>query len=80
MGILECDDGNIISGDGCSFDCKIEENFICSGGGLTTPDICVETVQPSMNSFFQINKEQIQVEFTEFVKFKGIYIYIYIYI
>ena len=25
----ECDDWNIISGDGCSSDCIIEENYFC---------------------------------------------------
>jgi len=26
----ECDDGNTISGDGCSKECKIEENYQCN--------------------------------------------------
>lgn len=25
----ECDDGNVVSGDGCSSTCKIEDNFDC---------------------------------------------------
>ena len=38
---IGCDDGNLIDGDGCSKDCTVEENFVCKGGSLTSPDICV---------------------------------------
>lgn len=27
-----CDDGNTNNGDGCSSDCQVEENYVCSGG------------------------------------------------
>ncbi len=33
----ECDDGNAISGDGCSSNCKIENGYLCS---LSSPDLC----------------------------------------
>jgi len=33
----ECDDGNILAGDGCSDTCKVEAGFYCGG----TPSICV---------------------------------------
>lgn len=39
---IECDDGNNISGDGCSFDCKIEENFTCKRSNFTSPDHCAQ--------------------------------------
>ena len=39
-GTEQCDDGNTVSGDGCSSTCTVEPNFICVGGSLTTPDIC----------------------------------------
>lgn len=29
MGINECDDGNLINGDGCSSECRIEAGFEC---------------------------------------------------
>lgn len=32
----ECDDGNIVSGDGCSGTCKLEVGFSCAG----TPTVC----------------------------------------
>jgi hypothetical protein len=39
---LDCDDGNNIDGDGCSFDCKVESGWICIGGGISSPDICTD--------------------------------------
>ena len=27
----ECDDKNVLDGDGCSIECRIEENFNCKG-------------------------------------------------
>ena len=76
MRISECDDGNIISGDGCSSDCLVEHHHKCEGGTYTTPDSCVETIPPLLGSFSQLSHEEIEVHFTELVKFKGIYIYI----
>lgn len=49
MGIKACDDGNTESGgilftltilDGCSAKCTIETGANCTGGSLTSPDIC----------------------------------------
>jgi cysteine-rich repeat protein len=38
----ECDDNNVISGDGCSAGCKVELGFKCVGGSPTTKDVCTE--------------------------------------
>jgi cysteine-rich repeat protein len=38
--IEQCDDGNLISGDGCSKDCKIEQDYTCIGGSEKTKDKC----------------------------------------
>lgn len=35
-----CDDGNNISGDGCSESCITEPNFMCEGGDYLNPSIC----------------------------------------
>ncbi len=43
FGLLECDDGNILDGDGCSADCTVEAGYVCSGGNITSPDVCVST-------------------------------------
>mgnify|MGYP000887736064 CR=1 FL=1 len=37
---LDCDDGNLESGDGCSAECAIETNFTCQGGSSSTPSKC----------------------------------------
>ncbi|CAI2383847.1 unnamed protein product [Moneuplotes crassus] len=38
--ILECDDGNTDNGDGCSENCRVEDNWICTEGSLTSPSVC----------------------------------------
>lgn len=41
MGIVECDDGNRLNGDGCSADCKVERSYECANNGTKyTRDIC----------------------------------------
>jgi len=39
---LECDDGNLINGDGCSSNCQIENNYNCTTNKLLGPSICFE--------------------------------------
>ena len=39
--VLECDDGNNVDGDGCSFDCMIEPGFTCRGGSPNAADSCI---------------------------------------
>jgi len=31
-GAEECDDGNLVDGDGCSSQCFVEQGYVCSGG------------------------------------------------
>lgn len=42
----QCDDGNMISGDGCSFDCQVEQFFQCEGGSPTSKDTCIYAKTP----------------------------------
>jgi cysteine-rich repeat protein len=37
---LECDDGNLIDGDGCSSNCTIEKDYSCINGSSTSPSVC----------------------------------------
>ena len=39
---IQCDDGNLVDGDGCSSTCQIEEGFQCSGGSPSSPDQCMD--------------------------------------
>ena len=60
----ECDDGNTVSGDGCSSDCTIETNWTCSGGGITTRDSCALTNNAQMT--LTVNKTQHELVFLTF--------------
>lgn len=35
----ECDDGNTVSGDGCSASCTVEQNYTCAGSP-SSPSVC----------------------------------------
>ena len=37
----QCDDGNVLSGDGCSATCLVEANWGCSLPVLGTPSVCL---------------------------------------
>ena len=81
MGILKCDDGNLLEDDGCSPLCNVEEGFKCEGGNATHKDICTEIIPPYIKGFKQPNTTSLQIIFVEPVLFKGnlgSYIYIYI--
>ena len=39
--VRECDDGNTVSGDGCSASCTIEPGYTCRGGSPSSPDNCM---------------------------------------
>ncbi|CAG9327438.1 unnamed protein product [Blepharisma stoltei] len=46
MGQAQCDDGNNKNGDGCSENCTIETGWTCSGGSISSPDICKDIILP----------------------------------
>ena len=37
---VDCDDENSIDGDVCSSLCKVETDYTCTGGSITTADVC----------------------------------------
>ena len=41
FGMVQCDDGNLLNGDGCNSKCLIEPGWNCSGGSKLMPDTCV---------------------------------------
>ena len=57
MGILDCDDGNDIDGDGCSSQCQIESDFKCEGGSTDTKDVCYNNRPPEL--LHSINEENV---------------------
>jgi proprotein convertase subtilisin/kexin type 5 len=40
FGMVQCDDGNLMNGDGCNSKCFIEKGWNCSGGSPYIPDTC----------------------------------------
>ena len=43
----QCDDGNLVNGDGCDDQCKVEIGFKCIFTDLSTPDNCIPRTKPS---------------------------------
>ena len=37
---VECDDGNVVDGDGCSSSCVVQKDYTCVGGTATSPSLC----------------------------------------
>lgn len=56
FGLLQCDDGNSIDGDGCSRACEVEMDWTCTGGSPTARDVCsyvvldIESLQVTENN------------------------------
>ena len=69
LGSLECDDGNLNDGDGCSSECMIEEGFECIRTSTRTPDICRSTIKP-LASLSIIKGNQIVINFNKRVRSK----------
>ena len=69
MGLLECDDGNRVSGDGCSKDCKKERFFDCSSSNNSTTGtaICVNNEPPEISSFQLFKNLTAVIAFTKYV-------------
>ena len=66
LGLLECDDGNNINGDGCSADCRIEKGFKCYKR-TKKADLCVDVLPPKAE--LKVKKgNMLEIRFSEFVK------------
>ena len=51
IGFYDCDDGNIIDGDGCDASCVIELGYTCTGGTPATADVCTEICGDGIDLF-----------------------------
>ena len=68
LGQVECDDGNTVSGDGCSSDCKVEPGFSCTSNKELL-DTCIDIVPPMAT--LKATKTRLTIVFTEFVMFSA---------
>lgn len=68
-GYNACDDGNLVNGDGCSSDCRIEKNFRCEGGDTETADKCYSKIKP-VASLTKVYRDKYQLSFTQTVSFR----------
>lgn len=70
MGVLQCDDGNLLDGDGCSSTCTVEPNYICYGGNAYTPDKCKITLHPNFKQINYFGNKTVVLSFSAAVLFK----------
>lgn len=63
MGENECDDGNLIDGDGCSSSCRIETGYTCYKVENSS-DVCLDTVGPIAYLSLK-NKNLLLISFNE---------------
>lgn len=68
-GYNSCDDGNLFNGDGCSASCKIEKNYRCEGGSVSTADQCFSKIKPSA-ILKKIFKDKYQIQLSHPIQFK----------
>ncbi|KAA0150819.1 hypothetical protein FNF28_07209 [Cafeteria roenbergensis] len=47
----ECDDGNTVSGDGCSSTCSIESGWVCEHEDFSAADVCLQGTTIAMDGF-----------------------------
>jgi cysteine-rich repeat protein len=47
FGQYECDDGNLVNGDGCNSKCFIEEGWACKDGSKLMADSCYDIKSPT---------------------------------
>lgn len=71
MGILECDDGNLLDGDGCSSICNVEPNYVCTGGDFSHCDICHSTLPLLFQDVLYYGNKTVFLIFSKPVFFKS---------
>ena len=65
FGMVECDDGNLMDGDGCDSKCFIEKGWNCTGGSILMPDTCFDIQEPTPKISLINNQNQIYISFDE---------------
>jgi hypothetical protein len=71
-GYKACDDGNLISGDGCSAYCTVEKNYNCVGGKKDVRDYCYPLTKPSAEIVPINNSTDFQIIFSRKINFRDL--------
>ena len=66
--MYECDDGNMIDGDGCDHKCRVEPYYECKGGNVTNADICINRKPPDYVSFVFYKNQSGTLTFSTYMK------------
>jgi cysteine-rich repeat protein len=65
FGMVECDDGNLMNGDGCTSKCFIEKGWNCTGGSPYMPDTCRDIQSPTPKISLINKRNQVYISFDE---------------
>jgi cysteine-rich repeat protein len=65
FGMVQCDDGNLVNGDGCDSKCFVEKGWACSGGSKFMPDSCRDVKAPTPRISLINRRNQIYIAFDE---------------
>lgn len=66
-GSLGCDDGNKISGDGCSSTCSVEFGWKCYSKSQLLPSICYKISWPKLIDYYIVDNKALYLKFNETV-------------
>jgi cysteine-rich repeat protein len=67
LGRVGCDDGNTVSGDGCSSTCSVEAGYTCLSSGPKQRDFCYDSVAPRASVESVSKANIITISFSEVV-------------
>ena len=70
LGVLQCDDGNLVDGDGCSSKCRVEKGYDC--GAINGTIICRKNYNVSYSIMF-VQNNSVLITFSELVKYNTSY-------
>jgi len=68
LGYYECDDGNLIDGDGCSSDCEFEGVLRCVSSRQTKMEVCYHYVMPRFKANCFNKSNSLNLKFTKPMK------------
>jgi len=64
MKMFQCDDGNLLDGDGCDKNCMIEQDFVCYGGNEMNADLCHYAKPPTIKRANYMSNRTLTIKFS----------------